>query len=354
MRLVVTGASGNVGTALLRRLARHDHELVAVARRPPSPAAPYDRARWVSADLSTRESEAVLADAVRGADAVVHLAWGFQPSHDLGYLARLGVGGTRRVAGAVLAQRVPHLVHMSSVGAYSPKKDDERVDESWPRDGMATSAYSRHKAAAERVLDELESRPGAPVVTRLRPGIIGQGAAGSELLRYGLPPGVPAAALRFLPLLPLDPRLTIPAVHADDVAQAIERALDLQPGGAFNLAADPPVTAAMVARALGAHVVGVPAKALSLLAQAAWYAHLQPIDRGWIDMAYGVPLLDCTRAQQVLGWQPTHDGAQVLRETVEGMQQARAGASPVLRPRRVVEEVARLLRRGPVSERRLP
>ncbi|KQX66289.1 NAD-dependent epimerase/dehydratase family protein [Angustibacter sp. Root456] len=354
MRLVVTGASGNVGTALLRRLATSEHDLVAVARRPPPPVAPYDRARWLSADLSEPRSEAVLAEAVRGADAVVHLAWGFQPSHDVGYLERLGVGGTRRVAQAVLEAGVPHLVHMSSVGAYSAKRDDARVVESWPTQGLATSAYSRHKAAAERVLDMVETEAAAPVVTRLRPGLIGQALAGSELLRYGLPPAVPAAVLRHLPLLPLDRRLTVPVVHADDVAEAIVRALERRAEGAFNLAAEPPVTADMGAQALGARIVPVPAKALSLLAQASWYAHLQPVDRGWVDLAYGVPLLDCSRAREVLGWQPTRDAEQVLHDTLGGMVEALSGRSPVLRPRRVVSELARWLRRGRISERRLP
>ena len=95
----------------------------------------------------------VLRDAFAGADAVVHLAWGFQPSHDLAYLEELGVGGTRRVLEAVTAASVPHLVHMSSLGAYSPRQGDHPVDESWARDGVPTSPYSQHKAAAERLLD---------------------------------------------------------------------------------------------------------------------------------------------------------------------------------------------------------
>ena len=94
---------------------------------------------------------------MRGADAVVHLAWGFQPSHREDYLQELGVGGTRRVVEAATAAGVEHLVHMSSVGAYSPKRDDEPVDESWPTGGVRTSMYSRHKSAAERLLDT--SRP---------------------------------------------------------------------------------------------------------------------------------------------------------------------------------------------------
>ena len=52
-----------------------------------------------------------LRAAFRGADAVVHLAWAFQPSHDQRYLEALGVGGTGRVLQAVAEEHVPHLVH---------------------------------------------------------------------------------------------------------------------------------------------------------------------------------------------------------------------------------------------------
>src|SRR5829696_6297591 len=156
MRIVITGASGNVGTALLRRLVEEGHhDIVGVVRRPPASGAPYDDVKWSSVDL-TRDEGSALVDACRGADAIVHLAWGFQPSHREDYLRELGVGGTRRVIEAARAAEVPHLVPMSSVRASSPKRDDEPVDETWPTLWVPTSMYSRHKAAAERLLDRLE------------------------------------------------------------------------------------------------------------------------------------------------------------------------------------------------------
>ncbi|HYH72375.1 MAG TPA: NAD-dependent epimerase/dehydratase family protein, partial [Nocardioides sp.] len=221
MRIVITGASGNVGSALVRRLADDGgHELVGVVRRPPGSDVSIPAMEWVPVDLTDDADTGALHAAVEGADAVVHLAWGFQPSHREAHLRALGVGGTGRVIDAVMAAGVPHLVHMSSVGAYSPKRDDAPVDETWPTGGVPTSMYSRHKAAAERLLDELEADAPDVTVTRMRPGIIGQRSAGSALLRYGLPALVPAAVLRHVPVLPIDSRLVIPMVHADDVADA--------------------------------------------------------------------------------------------------------------------------------------
>jgi UDP-glucose 4-epimerase len=355
VRIVVTGASGNVGSALLRRLcSSSEHELVGVARRPPDGGAPFDRTGWVSADLSEATSAEVLDAAFRGADAVVHLAWGFQPSHRTDYLEELGVGGTRRVLDAAAAADVPHVVHMSSVGAYSPKADDTPVDESWPTGGVPSSWYSRAKSAAERLLDDFEAdRPGS-TVTRLRPGIIGQGSAGSSLLRYAVPALVPARALGWVPVVPLDRRLAIPMVHADDVADAIEKVLVGRVAGPFNLAAPPPITRDDIATVLKARPVHVPAPVVRAAVSLSWHARLQQVDPGWLDMGFALPLLDCGRAHRELGWSPTKDALSVLEETVAGVRHGWSDGSPVLRARTVAGELTRVLRGGPVGHRRQP
>ncbi len=355
MRIVVTGASGNVGSALLRRLsASANHEVVGIARRTPTSGDPSTQARWVGLDLTDDASAHVLRETFDGADAVVHLAWGFQPSHDVRYLEQLGVGGTRRVLDAVGAADVPHLVHMSSVGAYSPKRDDSPVDESWPINGIPTSPYSQHKSAAERLLDAHETARPDTVVTRLRPGIVGQRSAGSALLRYTLPAAVPAGVLGLLPFLPLDRRLAIPMVHADDVADAIELVLGARSPGAFNLSAAPAVTTEHIAAALTARPIHVPAAALRAAMSLTWHARVQQLDPGWLDLGYSVPVMDTGRASRELGWSPKVDAISVLEETVAGMREASADSTAVLRPRTVVEQLGRLVRRGPVSQRREP
>lgn len=353
MRIVITGATGNVGTAVLRRLAADGgHDLVGVARRvPDGPTVAGGReVTWHAVDLS--EETARLDDVVAGADAVVHLAWGFQPTHDVAYLERLGVGGTGRVLDAVLDADVPHLVHLSSLGAYSPRSDDTPVDESWPTGGVRTSPYSRHKVAAERLLDAAEGS--GTTITRLRPGIVGQRAAGSALLRYGVPGPVPARVLGLLPILPLDRRLRTSMVHADDVADAVARTLDRRPTGAFNLAAPEPLTAQDMADAFGARLVHVPSAALRPLVSASWHAHLQQVDAGWLDMAFALPHLDSTRARTELGWTTTRTAAEVFAEVVDGMRTGATGPTPVLRPRTLAQTLTDAVRRGPVAKRRVP
>src|SRR5919202_6104781 len=120
MRIVVTGLSGNVGTALLRRLgAEGGHEITGICRRPPE-GEPYQLARWVALDLAREGAEQRLREVFAGADAVVHLAWGFQPSHVTGYLDRVGVGGTAAVLAAADAAGVPPPGPLSPPRGLSP------------------------------------------------------------------------------------------------------------------------------------------------------------------------------------------------------------------------------------------
>ena len=131
MRIVVTGATGNVGTSLLPALAAHREvtEIVGLARRLPGLSLP--RTTWVAADVVT----APLAELFAGADAVIHLAWLIQPSRDEATLEAVNVTGSKRVFEAAAQAGAGALVHASSVGAYSKGPKDRAVDESWPTEG---------------------------------------------------------------------------------------------------------------------------------------------------------------------------------------------------------------------------
>jgi UDP-glucose 4-epimerase len=168
VRVVITGATGNVGTSVVERLASDDTvtEVVGVARRGTDWSPP--KTCWITADVAVDDLEPVFRDA----DAVIHLAGAFQPTHRPLATWRNNVLGSMRVFDAVASAGVPVLVHASSVGAYSPRADGERVDESWPTNALPTAAYGREKSYVERVLDTFERDHAGVRVVRLRPGFI--------------------------------------------------------------------------------------------------------------------------------------------------------------------------------------
>ncbi|MEV2236488.1 NAD-dependent epimerase/dehydratase family protein [Micromonospora sp. NPDC049891] len=335
MRIVVVGASGNVGSALLRRLRRErDVEIVGVARRlPPAGAGePYGGMRWHSCDIGLAGAADELAGVFAGADVVVHLAWQIQPSHDQHVLRRTNVGGSRAVVDAVLRARVPALVYASSVGTYAPGPKDVPISERWPATGVPGSSYSRDKATVEEMLDGIErSHPDLRLV-RMRPGLIFQREAGTEISRYFLGPLAPVRLLRFgrLPLVPTNRRLRMQVVHADDVADAYARAIMGDARGAFNVAADPVLTPELVARHFHGWTVPVAAPVLRAAAALTWRARLQPVDAGWVELALNAPLMSSERAETELNWSPSVDSVSALRELFSGMAERARTVSPPL------------------------
>ncbi|MFI9387473.1 NAD-dependent epimerase/dehydratase family protein [Kutzneria sp. NPDC052558] len=334
MRVVVVGGSGNLGTALLHAIEQtEDIEAVGVSRRAPAVGMP-----WHEIDISRPDSDVLLRAAFESADAVVHLAWLLQSSHDIPRLARTNVDGSKRVFDAAVATGVKHLVHMSSVGAYSPGPTDYRVDESWPTDGVPSSTYSTQKASVERILDLVAAGDPELTVTRFRPGLVLQHEAASEIQRYFLGGLVPnflfdLAARGRLPVLPLPSGMTFQFVHASDVADAIVLALRSHTSGAINLAAEPPMTPRKLASLLGAIHIPAPVGLLRALAAATWRLRLQPTEPGWLDLADSIPVLDTTRATTELGWTPKHSAQEAVLALLRGLAEGAGAATPPLVPR---------------------
>lgn len=330
MRVVVVGATGNVGTSVVSALLADPAvtDIVGVARRRPewSPAG----VTWVQADISSSELRPVVA----GADAVIHLAWLLQPSHNQPEQWATNVVGTRRLLDAVAGERVGVFIYASSIGAYSPAPAGQIVDESWPTDGISTSPYSRQKAYTERLLDAFSAAHPDVRVVRLRPGLIVKPGAASEVRRLFGGPFLPTRLLRAVgvPVWPSTPGLELQFVHSHDVAEAYRLGLLRDVEGAFNIAADPIIDAATAAEALQARRVPVPGPVLRGLAAVSWHLRLQPADPGWVDLAIASPLLDTSRARDVLGWEPQHRADDALAEFVEAVARSRGMPTPPLDP----------------------
>ncbi len=332
MRVVVVGATGNVGTSVLRALA-DDPEVESVlglARR--APGMRFPKTEWGQVDVARSDG---LADRFAGADAVVHLAWLFQPSRHPAVTWRNNVHGSQRVLDAVAAADVPHLVVASSVGCYAPRHDLTPVSESWPTSGCVHAGYSREKASLERLLDLHEAEHPDRRVVRMRPVFIFQRRSASQQHRLFLGPFVPRLAFRngLLPVLPLPEELRLQALHTDDVADAYVAAVLGDVSGALNLAAES-LGPADLAELMGTRWVPVPPGPLRLGLAAAFLAHVVPTEPGLLDLALSVPMLDAGRARTELGWRPDTSPAEAIAEFLEGAVSGAGWPTPPLAPNR--------------------
>jgi UDP-glucose 4-epimerase len=182
------------------------------------------------------------------------------------------------------------------------------------------------------MLDGFEGERPQTRVVRLRPGLIFQRDAGSEIRRLFAGPFVPGALLApgRIPVVPRHPRLSFQAVHADDVADAYRLAILGDARGAFNIAADPVLDGDGLGRLLGARPVDVRAGVLRRAAAAAFALRLSPTEPGWIDLALGVPVMATERAHAELGWRPRRDAGGTLLELLDAMSHGAGGPTPTL------------------------
>src|ERR1044072_312152 len=352
MRVIVTGATGNVGTSVIEALSEEPQvdEAVGLARRRPSWEPP--KTSWIDGDVLSSD----LTEAFDGADAVIHLAWAIQPSRDEETLERINLEGSRRVFDAVAAAGVPKLVYASSVGAYTSGPKDREVDEDWPIGATQSSFYSRHKvargggggagptappqasfpprhrAAGGRMLALFEAENPEIGVVRLRPALIFKGDAATEIRRLFAGPFLPSFLIRSSlgPALPRIHRLRFQAVHSADVGQAYLRAVVGDATGAFNVAAEPALGPEELAEVFDARTFPLPAVVARTLTDLSCRLRVHPTPPGWLDMALHVPLMSSERAREELGWKPRFSAVEALEELLEGIRHGQGYPTPPL------------------------
>ncbi|MBZ3900214.1 MULTISPECIES: NAD-dependent epimerase/dehydratase family protein [Streptomyces] len=228
MRVAVIGGSGHIGTFLVPRLVRAGHDVINISRGTRTAyteASEWQQVRQVVADREQEDGEGTFGDRVAGlkADVVIDLVCFTLDS------ARALVERLRGEAG--------HLLHCGTLWRYGPS---QQLPISETTGTAPVGEYGIQKDRIARMLKE-ETASGGLVTTSLHPGhIVGPGwhpigPVGNldPAVWYALSAGEP---LR-IPGIGVE---SMHHVHADDVAQAFERAVEHRGAAAgedFNVVA---------------------------------------------------------------------------------------------------------------------
>jgi len=304
VKVVVTGATGFLGRAVVQRLQREGVTVRAFVRA--GRTCEGDGVEFCEGDLCNESS---IAAAVCGVDWVVHAGARVATTGKWEEFAEANIRGTRRVIRAARAAGVQRIVHISSLSVYDVAQDDVTITEDSPYESEANARghYSRSKLAADRVA-LWEAAHGAPVVV-LRPGLL-----------YGPGKRPPLARQSFgkagFKFILATPRYTLPFSYVDNVADAVLLALQVPDvvGKAFTVVDANVPQAELVAAYRAAagerwRAVFLP---VGLIAAVAWGVERgcrlarrrPPVTYHQIRRATRRAFYDCSRAAQLLGWRP--------------------------------------------------
>ncbi len=238
MKILVTGATGKVGSRLVPRMLAKGHDVRILIRDPAKASALVELgARAAIGDLYSEET---LPPAVEGIDAIIHLAALFRTFTDNEGIVKTNHEGTVALANASIKAGVKRFVFASTGNVYGtsyrrPSKEDDLVDVNDPR------PYSSSKIAAERDLISFHKTNGFDV----------------RVLRLGFVYGDRDPHIEeIIPMLKKFKRHSgsrMHMVHHLDVAQALTLLLhtDGLNGEIFNVADDSPISMYELADSFG-------------------------------------------------------------------------------------------------------
>ncbi|WP_201860725.1 NAD-dependent epimerase/dehydratase family protein [Microvirga soli] len=323
--VVLTGATGFIGRALIRRLADRYTMVVLDRSGPPDPPAP---AHAVDFDLSSDEKVAAALDEVRQRfgnriASVIHLAAYYDVSGEPNPLYdKVTVQGTRRLIDGFQGFEVEQFVFASTMLVHKPTdRPDETIDENSPVE--PSWAYPESKVRTEALLRERHGR--IPVVMLRIAGVyddIGHSPFVAEQvariyehrLIAHFYPGMLCAGQSF--------------VHIDDLADAfarvIERRRELPPEVPLLVGEPEALGYAEVQEAIGEAMHGEDWRTVRIpksLAMAGTWVQNEVLGsdefiKPWmVEQSSDHYVLDITRARQLLGWEPKHS----LRDTLPKM-----------------------------------
>lgn len=306
LTVVVTGAEGLIGRRVVDLLLDDPTVGRVVAIDLPGASGPPGPARRGLEHRPSDVRDPAIADALSGADAVVHLAFVLDPARDEQTMRDVNVVGTRNVLDATRAARVPKVVYVSSATVYGAHPDNPLpITESQPLRPNTPFSYVEHKVEIERWLPTWSSAAAeGTVLTVLRPAIVAGPGVSNFISRQ-------LDAPRFNVVRGHRPPIQF--VHVDDVASAIVHVVRHDLPGTFNVSSTGWLSFDEVTAISGRKVLEVPEELAFSLAERLWKLGLGEAPAGQVPYLM-YPWVVSSDALVATGWRASCSNRDALAE----------------------------------------
>lgn len=313
LRVAITGAAGYLGTELARRCALDGAVVVGMDVRDPDRRWPQ-AARFTRGDVTDAATASWLADF--SPDVLVHLAWVFDPIHDLRREALVDVEGTRKTFEAAAAAGVRRIVYPSSTTSYGIDPQRARAlredDPAVPNPGYP---YGRFKAEVEHWLPTFRAaHPGLEVVVARACVVLGRHTRNVVTHVTEWPVMFRVAGY--------DPPLQF--LHEADAVDLMWWMMTDAPPATFNAAGAGVVSYKEICRMAGKPCLALPAAVLYPLVALGWRLRLLRFPPGFLDYIRFPWLADTALMTDELGFIPKHGSRDAMVDYLAGRKGRRS------------------------------
>lgn len=307
MKVFITGISGYVARVTLPYLFADDEitEVIGYDIRPPKISHP--KLTFIEGDVRSDRIE----KAMTGADVVVHMAFIVGEIKDKQKIYDINVNGTKQVLKAVKNAGILRLINASSICAYGAQPNRSVITEDTPLAGNPDSYYSHTKHLGEELLNEFEKENPEIALTRLRPSIL----CGPKTDNFFI--DLVSTKIIFYP--DSNPG-GLPLVHEDDVGRAFHLAIKNNVSGSFNIAGGN-LPYKTLGKIIGKKILGLPFIILKPLSDIGFALGISPISSHWVVLSRYPFNLNCDKAKEQLGWEPSRSPEESFRELVVSWKQ---------------------------------
>jgi UDP-glucose 4-epimerase len=310
VRYLITGGSGYIGSRLTDELSGRDETELIVDVDVKPPPRQWPKTEFVKGDVRDRAAIKGLLER-HEIDALIHLAFVLDPTHDDVTMYDVDVNGANSVLQAASEAGTEQVMVTTSATAYGAWPDNPTpIAEDWPVRGVPDFYYARDKADADRACQLWAARHPDRVMTIVRPSIVFGPNVDNYIVRG-------FANFPFIPVLDgVD--VDFQLVHEDDLVSALILLLDGKKDGAFNVGGDGVITWRRAGEMVGKKGRRVSLKNMKRLNGLLWRLHVPRTESppGNLEFLRYPWVVSTEKLKSETGWEPRYDTLETFKITM--------------------------------------